>query len=247
MYKYTALALLVLATGSLLLFSALQPYAASAAARTRPSLTILSIAHEFDANDCAVATIRGKNFTSPGFTGANAVLKASGLSITPATVSIGFDGNFDTRVNLCYPYFHPGGSRLVADYDFTIRATDTMTGEKATSMPLTIVDPTPHIRAYPTHVSLYGGCATVTIIGDHFIASGLATNYVSLHAYKLDMNGNQLSPELPHQPFQINTLGGGNIAISAMFCGLTAGDSFKVQATDEGSYYQSNAVIIRAH
>ncbi len=228
---------------SLFLCSLLQTQHVYAA--PQPSLTLLSHATEFDSNDCTRATIAGKNFTH---TGSVALISLDNLTVTPSRVLIGSDGNFETHATFCYiGYSRNGGDRLVGVLDFAVAAIDTTTGILATFMPVAIVDPTPNIKVLSQKVRLLNGCATVKVIGDHFVASGLASNVVTLLTYKVGDTRPFPDDQLAHQLYHVNALGGGNIAISAQYCGLTQGDEFFLLGQDGGSYYVSNTVLIQTY
>jgi hypothetical protein len=229
---------------SLFIFSLLQK-APHVYAAPQPSLALLSHSTEFDSNDCTRATIAGKNFTHAGSV---ALISLDNLTVTPARVSIGSDGNFETHATFCYIGFTGNNSdRLVGVLDFAVAAIDTMTGNIASFMPIAIVDPTPTIRVLSPNVRLLNGCATVKVIGDHFIASGLAHNIVTLLTYKVGDTRTFPDDQLAHQLYRINALGGGNIAISAQYCGLTQGDKFFLLVQDGGSYYVSNTILVETY
>ncbi len=235
--------LLVYIIGSFFLLSLFSPQYAYAA--SQPELTLLAHASEFDFNDCTGATIVGKNFTHSGtvlLTGLGDIL------VTPSQVSVGSEGNFEAKINSCYTGFaSDGDGRLIGVRDFSVTATDTATSAVATTTPVTIVDPTPRVHVLSDNVPLFKGCATVGIIGDHFIASGLVNNVVSILAFRVDNAYTSGDNQLPHQPYQINALGGGNIAISAQFCGLAQGDVFVLLLQDRGSYNISDRIFIQTH
>ncbi|GLV60433.1 hypothetical protein KDH_72520 [Dictyobacter sp. S3.2.2.5] len=171
---------------------------------------------------------------------ANAILATLGsaaLTISPAQVAIGVDGNFETKTSICYP--HGQFDRLTQITDLRITATDATTGAQAVSEALNITDPQPTIRALHTTVPQLSGCATVVLLGSGVLASRLVANYVYISGITQDTVNFLLV-----QPAMVNALRGGNIAISAQFCDLKPRESFRVQVHDMGSLYSSNQVII---
>jgi len=230
---------------SLFIFSFAQAQHVFAAPLASPSLTLLSHSTEFDANDCIRATIAGKNFTHAGTV---ALIGLEKLSVAPSNVAVGTDGNFETLATFCYIGFAENNdNRLVGVLDFAVAAIDLKTGDVASFMPLAIVDPLPNIKVLSSNVHLLHGCATVQVIGDHFIASGLAPNVVTLIANKVGDTRVFPDDQLAHPLYHFNTLGGGNIAVSAQYCGLVPGDKFFLLVQDGGSFYISNTVLIQTH
>ncbi len=243
--------LFVFVIGSFLLVSSFSSQPAYAA--LQPDLKLLSHATEFDANDCISATVAGKNFTRAGTatlttTPGTATTIPYIVSTTPSTISIGSDGNFEAKVMSCATGFPNSGTRLTGALAFRVQATDSKTGVTVTTKPVFIIDPSPRIHVVSQNVSLLKGCATVRIIGDHFIASGLVTNVVSLLAYRsYDLDPFSRDP-LPRRPSQTNALGGGNIAVSTQVCGLKPRERFYVSVQDKGSLgFSYDDLIIQTH
>ncbi|GCE21244.1 hypothetical protein [Dictyobacter kobayashii] len=213
----------------------------TAQAHSQPMIQVLAYDHEFDANNCTVATVVARGFqTSSLFLSATATLGMIGsatLTVTPPLVQLGVDGNFDVKATLCYP--HTPLERLVQITDLQITATDSRSGVQATSEPLNITDPQPTINVLQTSVPQLAGCATVVVLGNDFLASRLAENDVAIQG-STDDSGQPLTVSPPH----VNVLGGGNIAISTQFCGLAPKESFNIQVVDNGSLYSSNQLLI---
>lgn len=213
----------------------------TARATNVPTLKVLAYNHEFDADNCMAATVAARGFSSPHISlSAAAILGTIGsaeLAISPAQVAVGADGNFEMKAKICYP--HEEFTRLVQITDLQITATDPTTGVQAVSEPLNVTDSQPTLRALHTTVSQSGGCATVVLLSNGVLASRLAANYVYISGITQD-TGNTLTVQHPI----VNTLGGGNVATSAQFCGLTPHESFNVQVYDLGSLYSSNQVTI---
>ena len=235
---------LIYIIGSLFLLSLF--YTQHAYAAPQPVLTLLAYTPEFDFNVCTSATIAGKNFTHSGT--ATLLTSLDNIVVTPSTVSIGSDGNFEAKINSCYNGFTSNGQgRLIGVRDFSIIATDATTGAVARTTPVPIIDPTPDIHVLSDNVPLFKGCATVRITGDHFIAPRLVNNVVSILAYRINLMYPNSDDRIPHQPYYINALGGGNIAIAAQFCGLTRGEVFLLVLQDRGSYNLSERIFIQTH
>ncbi len=249
--KFKRPLLFVFIIGSFLLLSSFSSQ--SAYAESQPSLILLSHATEFDANDCINATVAGKNFTHAG----TAILTTSPgtattipytVSTTPSKISIGSDGNFEAKVRSCATGFLDSGTRLTAALAFRVQATDTRTDVTVTTKPVFIIDPSPRVHVVSQSVPLLKECATVGIIGDHFIASGLVSNLVSILAYKAYDADPFLNDRLPHQPDQTNVLGGGNIAVSTRICGLKPKERFYLLVQDRGSLeFSYDDIVIQTY
>jgi hypothetical protein len=244
--KYTKLAKFIVA-GSFAALSFLPGTAAiaSGGGGSFPTLQLVSISSQFDASDCLYATIAGKNFTyaGPGYSTAT-LTGGTDFDITPSVVNVGRDGNFEQLISICYNGDEASPVTSVSNY--TLSATDSNTNITALTAPVNISDPHPHIHVAIPNVGLTNGCATVTVLGDHFLKSGVVENYAILQFYKYAGTDHHVQ-YLEHQPWEVNVLGGGNIIIAASVCGLSKGDQFFVQATDEGSFFITDPVALQAH
>ncbi|GHO89247.1 hypothetical protein [Dictyobacter formicarum] len=239
LHSYRLMPLLLLLLLATLLGTMLTTGTARAA--SEPTLKVLAYNHEFDADNCTVATVAAKGFSTPHISlSAIATLAAIGsaeLTVSPAQVAVGVDGNFDVKAKLCYP--RTEFTRLVQITDLHITATDPTTGVQAVSEPLNITDPQPTLRALHTTVPQLTSCATVVLLGNNVLASRLVPNYVYISGTTQDTGSVLIA-----QPSIVNALSGGNISISAQFCGLAPRQSFIVQVYDLGSFYSSNQVTI---
>ncbi len=250
-HKFKIPLLFVFVIASFLLVTSFSSQTAYAA--LQPDLKLLSHVTEFDPNDCISATVAGKNFTRAG----TAILTTSPgtattipytVSTTPSKVSIGSDGNFEAKVTSCATGFPNSGTRLTAALAFRVQATDTRTGVVVTTRPVFIIDPSPRVHVVSQNVPLLKGCATIGIIGDHFIASGLVSNLVSILAYKAYDADPFLNDRLPHRPYQTYALGDGNIAVSTQVCGLKPEECFYLLVQDRGSLeFSYDDIIIQTY
>ena len=251
--KYAKLSKFIVA-GSFVAISCLSGTAAyaSGGGGSLPTLKFFSVPSQFEANDCLYARLVGKHFSYAGPNAYTVTLSAGPnfdvMPILPPPtippvlpqVHVGHDGNFEQLVSICYN--GDKATPVTQVNDFTVSATDSTTNTTATTDPVNISDPHPRIHSTSSTIWLSNGCATVPIVGDHFIKSGVVENYATLQFYK----GTDTADYLLSQPLEVNVLGGGNIAIAASVCGLSKGDHFFAQATDEGSLFTTNPVALQA-
>ncbi|GCF06895.1 hypothetical protein [Dictyobacter arantiisoli] len=194
-------------------------------AALHPSIIVNSTAIKLDAQRCVSVLVKGQNFSSTTTKTSFASLSAHDpadkkLPVTPDRVALSSHGTFAQIVKIC--------DLLPLPFEHTVlTATDTLTGIKIKSTTLEIAVPEPAIAATPLKVQLFNGCATITLTGTHFIPSNITVNYAiiyGIHAKTLQ--------QLQLSPHKINVLGGGNIAYSAQFCGLSKHQKFVIIASD---------------